>query len=274
MTPGDLDPTYIETNSPWVMRCVGDDRQQNYLLLDYMFRKMKYERVAILRASNRYGRFGVREIRDGARRMGHPILIEMGHKVGGDLTLQLDRIEAVKPEVIVYWGDSKDAARALNAMRNRGMTQPVLFCDRAVSDEFLTLAGNNAEGAICSYPWNPEHEDPKFEAFKKAYQQRWGEEPDTYAAHAYDGTNMLIWAIQTAGLNRAKIRDVLAYRAEPFPGVTGDIPLSSAMDDAGEVFLAIRESGKWVYRSREDLGIPRGKVIETPRAERELASAR
>lgn len=274
MTPGDLDPTYIETNIPWVMRCVGDDRQQNYLLLDYMFRKMKYERVAILRASNRYGRFGVREIRDGARRMGHPILIEMGHKVGGDLTLQLDRIEAVKPEVIVYWGDSKDAARALNAMRNRGMTQPVLFCDRAVSDEFLTLAGNNAEGAICSYPWNPEHEDPKFEAFKKAYQKRWGEEPDTYAAHAYDGTNMLIWAIQTAGLNRAKIRDVLAYRAEPFLGVTGDIPLSSAMDDAGEVFLAIRESGKWVYRSREDLGIPRGKVIETPRAERELASAR
>ena len=35
------------------------------------------------------------------------------------------------------------------------------------------------------------------------------------------GMNMLIWATQTAGLNRAKIRDVLAYRAEPWPGVTG-----------------------------------------------------
>ena len=58
---------------------------------------------------------------------------------------------------------------------------------------------------------------------------------------------MLIWAIQTAGLNRAKIRDVLAYRTEPFPGVTGDIPLSSAMDDAGEVFLTRRENGQWNY---------------------------
>ncbi len=67
--------------------------------------------------------------------------------------------------------------------------------------------------------------------------------------------NMLIWATQAAGLNRAKIRDVIAYRTEPFPGVTGDIPLSAALDDDGEVFLAFRENGKWVYKSRADLGI-------------------
>jgi hypothetical protein len=83
---------------------------------------------------------------------------------------------------------------------------------------------------------------------------------------------MIIWAIQTAGLNRAKIRDVLAYRTDAFQGVTGDIPLSSALDDAGDVFLAMREGGKWVYHSREELGIPRGKVIEVPRLQREQAS--
>ena len=74
---GDTDPTFVETNIPWVIRTIGDDRQQNYLLLDYLFRKMGYERIAIIRASNRYGRFGVREIKDGARRLGHPVLIEM-----------------------------------------------------------------------------------------------------------------------------------------------------------------------------------------------------
>jgi ABC-type branched-subunit amino acid transport system substrate-binding protein len=275
MTPGDLDPTYIETNIPWVMRCIGDDRQQNYILVDYLFRKMNYQRVAILRSSNRYGRFGVREIRDGARRLGHPIVIEMAHKVGApDFTMQLDRIEASKPEAIVYWGDAEDGARVLNNIRTRGMTQPVFFCDRAVSSEFLKTAGKNAEGVFCTYPWDPDRKDPKLDAFKKAFQQRWGVEPDTYAAHAYDGANMLIWAIQTAGLNRAKIRDVLAYRVEPFPGVTGDIPLSSAMDDAGEVFLTRYQNGKWHYYSREDLGIPRGKVIERMRVERERASVK
>jgi ABC-type branched-subunit amino acid transport system substrate-binding protein len=275
MTPGDLDPTYIETNIPWVMRCIGDDRQQNYILVDYLFRKMNYQRVAIIRSSNRYGRFGVREIRDGARRLNRPIVTEMAHKVGTtDFSMHLDRVEASKPEAIVYWGDAEDAAHVLNAIRERGWTQPVFFCDRAVSGEFVKIAGKNAEGILCTYPWNPDRKDPKLIAFKEAFKQRWGVEPDTYAAHAYDGANMLIWAIQTAGLNRAKIRDVLAYRAEPFPGVTGDIPLSSAMDDAGEVFLTRYENGQWKYYSREDLGIPRGKVIEKMRTDREQANSR
>ncbi len=273
MTSGDLDPTYIETNIPWVFRNIGDDRQQNYLLVDYLFRKLDYQRVAILRASNRYGRFGVREIRDGARRIGRPIVIEMAHKVGDtNLTMQLDRVEDSKPDAIVYWGDGEDGALALNAIRARGMKQPVFFCDRAVSDEFVKIAGANAEGVWCTYPWNPDRQDPKLEAFKKAFKERWGVEADTYAAHAYDGVNMFLWAIQTAGLNRAKIRDVLAHRPDPFPGVTGDIPLSAALDDAGEVFLTRLEKGQWKYYSREDLDIPRGNVIQRMRVERQQAA--
>lgn len=275
MTPGDLDPTYIETNIPWVMRCIGDDRQLNYILVDYAIRKMGYQRPCIIRSSNRYGRFGVREIRDSCRRLGRPSVIEMAYKGGTtNFTLQLDRIAEYKPDVIFHWGNGDAAARVLNAIRARGWTQPFLTCDRAVSDEFLEIAGENAEGVVCGFPWNPDRQDPKLDAFRKGFKERYGVEPDTYAAHAYDGANMLIWAIQTAGLNRAKIRDVMAYRSEPFPGVTGDIPLSSAMDDAGEVFLAMRENGKWVYRSREDLGIPRGKVIQQMRRERETTSVR
>jgi ABC-type branched-subunit amino acid transport system substrate-binding protein len=275
LASGDTDPTYIETNIPWVFRCIGDDRQMNYIILDYLYRKMKCERVAIVRASNRYGRFGVRKIRDGSRRLGHPIVVEMAYRVGNtNFDLQLDRIEEGKPQVVVHWGDGEDGARVLNAMRARGMKQPFITCDRCVSDDFLKLAGANAEGVICSYPWDPTRQDPKLEAFRAAFRQRYGTEPDTYAAHAYDGMNMLIWAIQHAGLNRAKIRDVLAYRSEPWPGVTGDIPLSAALDDDGEVFLAVRQNGDWKFQSREALGIPRGKIIEKPRTVREEAVSR
>jgi ABC-type branched-subunit amino acid transport system substrate-binding protein len=120
----------------------------------------------------------------------------------------------------------------------------------------VKIAGPNAEGVVCAYPWNPERQDPKLDAFREAYRKKFNEEPETYAAHAYDGMNMLIWGIQVAGLNRAKIRDVLAYRTQPWPGVTGDIPLSSCLDDAGEVFLTKYEGGKWKYYSRANLGLP------------------
>ena len=71
-------------NIPWVSRCIGDDRQVGYLLTDYIYRKMGYKRIGIVRASNRYGRFGVREILDWARRLKTPIILEMAYPVGGD----------------------------------------------------------------------------------------------------------------------------------------------------------------------------------------------
>jgi len=274
MNTGDTDPTFIETNIPWVARCIGDDRQMGYLLVDYILRKLKYTRVGIMRASNRYGRFGVREVKDQARRLGNPILQEMAYKVGAsDFSLQLDRIKAATPQAVVHWGDAEDGARILNQMRKMGMTQPFFACDRCVSDEFLEIAGDNAEGVICGYPWDPTRKDPALEAFREAFRKRFGVEPDTYAAHGYDGMNMLLWSVQTAGLNRAKIRDVIAHRPAPHQGVTGAIPLSAVLDDLGEVFLARVENGKYQFHSRADWKIPQGEIPARDRASRKTAAA-
>ncbi|HEX6880818.1 MAG TPA: ABC transporter substrate-binding protein, partial [Terriglobales bacterium] len=269
MNSGDTDPTFIETNIPWVMRCIGDDRQMGYLMMDYMIRKMNYKRIGIIRSSNRYGRFGVREINDSARRLQHPIIIEMAYKVGSqDFSLQLQRMKEANLDAVVHWGDAHESALVLNQMRAMGMNQPYFTSDRTVSTEFEKLAGANAEGVVSGYPWNPDHKDPKYDEFRKAFRARFNEEPDTYAAHAYDGMNMLIWAIQVAGLNRAKIRDVLAYRTKPWPGVTHDIPFGAALDDLGEVYLAKFEKGKWNYYSREDLAVPRGYIPARDRVNR------
>lgn len=274
MNSGDTDPTYTETNIPWTARCIGDDRQMGYLMADYLFRKMGYKRVALIRSSNRFGRFGIREVRDTARRLGRPVSIEMAYKVGAqDLEMQVERLKATNPDAVVHWGDATESAVVLNTMRKMGMTQPYFANDRTVSEQFVQLAGKNAEGVIAAYPWKPDRSDPKLVAFRERFKKKYGEEPETYAAHGYDGMNMLIWATQVGGLNRAKIRDLIAYRVKPWPGVTGDIPLSSSLDDLGDVFLAKYENGKWTYNSREDWKIPRGYVPPRSRVARGLETA-
>ena len=261
MNSGDTDPTFIETNIPWVTRCISDDRQMAYLLVDYLYRKRGFERVGIIRSSNRFGRFGVREIKDGSRRLKRPVQIEMAYDLGlDDFSLHLQRLKEAKLDAVVHWGNAREGALILNQMRAQGFTQPYFACDRCLSDEFLEIAGANAEGVICTYPWDPSTETPRLKAFRQAFKKRFGEEAETFAAHAYDGMNMLIWAVQVAGLNRAKIRDVLAYRTQAWPGVTGDIVLSACLDDIGEVFLAQREQGQWRFHSREELDIPREYV--------------
>ena len=158
-------------------------------------------------------------------------------------------------------------------MRARGMQQPFFCSDRCVSDEFVELAGQYAGEVLSTFPWNPDRKDPDLDAFRAAFVERFDEEPDTYAAHAYDGMNMLIWAIQNAGLNRAKIRDLLAYRAEPWPGVTGDIPLNAVLDDAGEVFFARWDGKRWKYLSQAELDIPGGPVAPQERISRQPGGA-
>ena len=87
--------------------------------------------MAIIRASNRYGRFGVREIRDSARRLQRPIPIEMAYKVGQkDFTLELERVKNANPDAVVHWGDAVEGALILNKMREMGMKQPFFGCDR------------------------------------------------------------------------------------------------------------------------------------------------
>jgi branched-chain amino acid transport system substrate-binding protein len=261
MNSGDTDPTFIETNIPWVFRCISDDRQQSYLLIDYLYKKLGLKRIGVIRGSNRYGRFGVREILDGSRRLGKPIVLEMAYDLGiEDFSLQLERLKEENLDAIIHWGDDIEGAHILNQMRAMGIEQPYFACDRCLSDKFIEIAGENAEGVICTSSWNPNRTSDKLTKFRKAFNTRFGEEPETFAAHAYDGMNMLIWAVQVAGLNRAKIRDILAYRVKPWEGVTGDITLSSVLDDVGDVYLVKRENGQWNFYSRKDLNIAQDYV--------------
>ncbi|ASV75091.1 Branched-chain amino acid ABC transporter, amino acid-binding protein [Thermogutta terrifontis] len=255
---GDTDPTFIETNIPWVLRVIADDRRQCYILADYIYKKLGLSRVGIIRASNRYGRFGVREFRDASRRLERPVPIEMAYFVGQqDFSMELQRLADAQVEAVVHWGDAEDGARILNQMREMGMKQPFFACDRCLLDDFVKIAGKNAEGVVCASPWNPARDDSRLEEFRQKFKARFGCEPETYAAHAYDGTQMLIWAIQLAGLNRAKIRDVLATRRDPWHGVTGEIMLTAVLDRASDAYLAIRENNQWKFYSREDLGLPK-----------------
>jgi branched-chain amino acid transport system substrate-binding protein len=99
MNTGDTDPTLMETAIPWVFRTITDDRQMCYLLADFVFKKLGLTRVAALRANNRYGRIGIDEFRDAARRLGHPFVAELNYPVGeGDFMPQLERILALRPE--------------------------------------------------------------------------------------------------------------------------------------------------------------------------------
>lgn len=247
---GDPDPTFTETNIPWVIRVIPDDRQSSYVLSNYMIDIKNHKRIAVIRANNRYGRVGTLHFNKTTTRLGYPIIIEErfgdGDKVFTD---QLERIKKMKPDAILIWGNPRESALILNEIRSMGMNLPVYCSDRVVNPEFLKIAGANAEGVVTTCQYNPDSDNPKYLAFKKAYIARFGMEPDVFAVHAYDGMNLIIESVKIAGLNRALIRDVLTDMKtfQGYEGASGKIIFDASWNNIRPIFLATVKNGKFVF---------------------------
>jgi ABC-type branched-subunit amino acid transport system substrate-binding protein len=250
VNPGDPDPTFTETNIPWVIRVIPDDRQCSYALVNYILKKKGLARVAVIRANNRYGRVGILHFTRSATRVGFPLIIEERFKDGEtDFKERLQHIKETSPDGIVIWGNAKESALILQQIRELGMKQPVFGSDRMVSPEFLEIAGKLAEGIVTTCQYNPDSDNPKLKTFKANYIKRFGIEPDVFAAYAYDGMNITIAAIEKAGLNRALIRDVLTDMKtfQGYEGVTGKILFDATWNNVKSIFMAEVRNGKFEF---------------------------
>jgi branched-chain amino acid transport system substrate-binding protein len=246
----DPDPTFTETNIPWVIRTIPDDRQASYVMVHQMIEFDGHKRMAVIRANNRYGRVGTVHLNRTATRMGFPFVIEERFKDGEtDFKSQLERIKKTNPDAIAMWGNAKESALILKQIRAMGMNQPVYASDRIVNGEFLKIAGPLAEGVKTTCQYNPDSDNPKLKAFRAKYKERFGMDADVIAAHSYDGMNILIESIQLAGLNRAKIRDLLTDNKtfQGYDGVTGKIMFDQTWNNVRPIFTAKVSNGKFEF---------------------------
>lgn len=255
MAVSDLDPTLMETKIPWVFRNVPDDRQMIYTISYYVYKQLGLNKVAILRANNRYGRFGVARFKKASILFQKPAPIEVNYEinygqVNMDFLTQMNRLKDAQPDGIVLWADAEPAGLLVKKLREVGINIPIVACERVISPLFLEAAGSAAEGVVATSPYNPEDPNPKYQVFKTKYKALYGEEPDTYAAHSYDGTWMVVEAIQKAGLNRYKIRDQLA-EMNHWKGVTGEVEYDQVYTNRRPVVVATVKNGQFVY------GIPK-----------------
>jgi branched-chain amino acid transport system substrate-binding protein len=246
------DPTIPETIIPWYFTDIQDDRVQGYTLARHIYTELGFRRVAILRINDRYGRFGVLKFRDASRRLGHPVVIEQKFMPGdADFRRQLAVIEDSRVDAVVIWADIGPTAEILKEMRELGMRQRVFGSHRTISgtagDELIKLAGPAAEGFEAVYPYDPTRTDPRWLDFVARYKARFHEEPDHFAALAYDAMQILLDAICRAGLNRGRIRDALTG-IENYRGVTGDMVFDPNCKNIAPLFLARVHDGTISYR--------------------------
>jgi ABC-type branched-subunit amino acid transport system substrate-binding protein len=247
VSAGSTDPTLVEHSIPWLVRCISDDRQLGYALANEIVLVRGLRKIAVLRVNDRDGRVGVLEFVEAVRRLGRPIVIEQRfHEGDRDFRAQIAGIRETAPDAVVLWGNPEETGAAVRQIREAALPAAIFGFDRMTQRSFLEAAGPAAEGVVVAATMNPASDDPLWRAFRLRYRERWGEDPDAFAAHAYDGMNLILGAVLKAGLNRARIRDAL-FELDTYRGATGTIVFDTNMSDIGAPWLATVEDGGFRY---------------------------
>ena len=129
------------------------------------------------------------------------------------------------------------------------MKQPVFGSSRTAYAETIAIAGEAAaEGFVTTSPLDLSRTDARWLEFVQRYRAKYGTDPDAYAAYAYDGMNLLIGAVEKAGLNRGKVMDAFReYVNKTYDGVAGLARFDPTLNNIAPLGLARVEGGRFVY---------------------------
>ena len=246
LTTVSTDPTVQMIGSPWMFRCLVDDRSQGKAIAELVFGKLGWKKVGLFQQKNRYGKMGGKTIAQIAESRNTPLLFKNYFETDQkDFSPQIELAKKEKPEGLIFWGLYSECAGLVKALREAGLNTPIIGADGMVSQRFIQLAGKAADGIIVTYPFDDTRNDPLTKRFLAVFKEKYGKEPDSFAAHAYDAVYIMARAIERGGLNKAKIRDALAATRD-FPGVTGLITFNEFNDDPRKVIFARVENGRFI----------------------------
>jgi branched-chain amino acid transport system substrate-binding protein len=165
-----------------------------------------------------------------------------------DFSAQLTKIKGLNVDAIGISALAEAGAGVVLQARQLGIApNVVMFGGNGFnSPKVAEIAGKAAEGFMVGTPWFIGKKDPLNQQFVAAYKQKFNDEPDQFAAQAYDSLLILAEAIERAGTTEnTRLREALLKTDHK--GVLGPFRFTPHRDPAsteGVLVLAVK-NGKF-----------------------------
>jgi branched-chain amino acid transport system substrate-binding protein len=202
-------------------RVVGRDDQQGPAIASYLAATAKPKTVAIIDDATAYGEGLANEVEKTLKGNNIKVLArEKGTDKTTDWKAILTKVKGRKPDAIFYGGMDATGGPLVKQGRELGIKAVFSFGDGACTDEMAKLAGEAAEGLLCSQAGIPVAAADR--KFLDNYKKKFNADPILYSPFTYDATNLLIEAMK-----KANSPDPAKYLPEltkiDFKGATGQI---------------------------------------------------
>jgi branched-chain amino acid transport system substrate-binding protein len=236
-------PKLTEQGFKTQFRLVGRDDQQGPAIASYLAATTKPKIAAVIDDATAYGEGIANEVEKTLKAAGVNVLPrEKGTDKTTDWKAILTKVKGRSPDAVFYGGMDATGGPLLKQGRELGIKAVFSFGDGACTDKMKELAGDAAEGLLCSQAGIPAQAASK--KFLDAYKKRFNIDPILYSPFTYDATNMLIEAMKKAdSADPAKYLPVL--QKLEFSGATGKISFDAKGDRAdAEMTIFTMKGGK------------------------------
>jgi branched-chain amino acid transport system substrate-binding protein len=243
ITGSATNPKLTEQGFKEVFRIVGRDDQQGPAIASYLAAQTKPKVVAVIDDATAYGEGIANEVEKTLKAAGAKVLPrEKGTDKTTDWKAILTKLRGEDPDAVFYGGMDATGGPLIKQGRELGLKAVFAFGDGACTDKMKELAGNAAEGLLCSQAGiPPQAASPKF---LEAYKKRFNVDPILYAPFTYDAANLIIEAMKQAD-SADPAKYLPALHKISYNGATGSISFDAKGDrkDA-EITIFTMKGGK------------------------------
>ena len=230
-----------ESGGTLMYRMVAHDGMQGPALAVYA-QKKGVKTIAIVDDATTYGKGMADQVEKKAKELG---LNVVSHDAATDKTTDfkniLTKIKGAGADAVMWGGLDDTAATFSKQARELGLKSLLLMPDAVCTDNYISLAGEAAEGTICSVTGVPLAEMKEGASFKERFEKRFaGQKVQGFAPFAYDAVLTLVEAIKKAGSTEpAKV--AAAMKGITATGLSGPISFDDATGERKDTMITIQE---------------------------------
>jgi branched-chain amino acid transport system substrate-binding protein len=143
-----------------------------------------------------------------------------------------DLLAAARPSAVYIIGYGESTIKVLRHLREKGYDGLICATSAFYTNQIVETYPDLVEGVYFPQPaFDVKSESQIAQDFVAAYRQKYDDEPDIYAAHAFDAMRVVIWVVgESKTFTTAELRKTLAFGIKEFPGVTGIIQFNDYGD--------------------------------------------
>ncbi len=233
-----------------VFRTALPARTQASAIARHLVERLRVRRIAVVHDSNDYGTMVVFAFEEAARALGATITSRRLFRDGDrDFTRHVQGVVTERAQALFLAGYPDEAALLIRQARAASRGLVIAGSDALYSEDTSTWAGAAANDLVVPAGFVPDTPLPIVRGFVTRYREQYGRAPDQFAAQAYDGVRVLAFAVRRAGVDRAKIRDIIAT-LKRFPGVTGELSFDRWGDPVRDVIVTKIKGGVFTLVGR------------------------